>query len=112
MTDKHLHLLASCDVQTFRAGGRGGQHQNRTESGVRLVHRPTGITAVCRDERSQHLNRRRCCEIIERKLARLRARPAPRIPTAIPRAQKVQRRKKKRIRSEKKALRKKPAIED
>ena len=38
-------LLAECRVETFRSGGPGGQHQNVTESGVRLVHLPTGVRA-------------------------------------------------------------------
>jgi peptide chain release factor len=43
--------------ETFRGGGPGGQHQNKTESAVRAVHRPTGLAVVVRDERSQHRNR-------------------------------------------------------
>jgi len=50
-------LLAECRVETFRAGGPGGQHQNKTESGVRLTHLPSGISVTARDSRSQHRNR-------------------------------------------------------
>ena len=43
--------------ESFKAGGPGGQHQNTTDSAIRAVHRPTGFTAIARDERSQHRNK-------------------------------------------------------
>ncbi|MEQ1697392.1 MAG: peptide chain release factor H [Hyphomicrobiaceae bacterium] len=43
--------------ETFRAGGPGGQHQNKTESAVRAIHVPTGLAVVSRDARSQHRNK-------------------------------------------------------
>lgn len=51
--------LAPQDVtfESFRAGGPGGQHQNTTDSAVRATHRPTGVTVVAREERSQHRNK-------------------------------------------------------
>lgn len=52
-------MLREADVrfETFRAGGAGGQHQNKTESAVRATHQPTGLCVVAREERSQHRNK-------------------------------------------------------
>jgi len=58
-------------TQTFRSGGPGGQHQNKTESGVRLIHKPTGIVAECRNERSQHKNKDVCWKMLKAKLFKI-----------------------------------------
>ena len=50
--------------ETFRSGGKGGQHQNTTDSGVRAIYIPTGFTTECRKERSQIQNKRKCIEKI------------------------------------------------
>lgn len=50
--------IKDCDVQTFRSGGKGGQHQNKTETGVRIIHRASGAVGEARDQRSQHSNKR------------------------------------------------------
>jgi peptide chain release factor 2 len=57
--------------QTFRSGGPGGQHQNKTESGVRLIHKPTGVVAECRNERSQHKNEDLAWKMLRAKLYKI-----------------------------------------
>ena len=49
---------ADCEFQTFTSGGPGGQHQNRSKTGVRYIHHPSGARGEARDERSQLQNRR------------------------------------------------------
>jgi peptide chain release factor 2 len=56
---------------TFRSGGPGGQHQNKTESGVRYTHVPTGIAAESRTERSQHKNDQMAMQLLKAKLYRI-----------------------------------------
>jgi len=56
---------------TFRSGGPGGQHQNKTESGVRYTHLPTGIAAESRSERSQHKNDANAMNLLKSKLYRV-----------------------------------------
>lgn len=105
-------LLAECRVETFRAGGPGGQHQNTTDSGVRLTHLPTGISVTARESRSQHRNRKMALARLRAALDE-RARPEKqRIPTRVPAREKRERIEAKRRRSELKRRRGKPDPED
>lgn len=58
------------EQQTFRSGGAGGQYQNTTESGVRLIHKPTGLIAESREERSQFQNKENCLRRLKAMLAK------------------------------------------
>ena len=105
-------LLAQCRVETFMSGGKGGQHQNKTESGVRLVHQPTGVRTSSRTERSQHRNKAIALARLRKKLEKRNERPKPRRATKVPKAQKERRLKEKKQRGQTKELRKRPAADD
>jgi ribosome-associated protein len=74
-------LLAQCEVQTHRASGPGGQHRNKTETAVRLVHVPSGVAAEGKDQRSRAQNLSAALGRLREKLARRAYRPPPRRKT-------------------------------
>lgn len=92
-------------VDVYRSPGAGGQHVNRTESAVRLVHIPSGVTVTATDTRSQIRNREIAFERLIERLRRLNRVQRKRIPTRVPRAAKLRRLEGKRRRGEAKRRR-------
>ena len=110
--DSDDELLKECDIDTFRASGKGGQHINKTESAVRIKHISTGTVVTCQDERSQYQNKQKCLTKLRKKLEILNYQKPERIPTKRSRAVKENILDSKKKHSIKKQLRKKPEIDD
>ena len=70
-------LLDACDMHTYRASGPGGQKRNKTDSAVRLRHRPTDLTVVATESRSQHENRARAVRRLRLRIALTVREPIP-----------------------------------
>ena len=98
-------LLAQCEVQAHRASGPGGQHRNKAETAVRLVHLPTGVTVEGKDERSRTQNLKAALARLRDKLEKRAYRPPPRRPTKPTRASRQRRVEAKKRLGQKKALR-------
>ncbi len=91
-------LERDCDIDFFIASGPGGQHRNKVETGVRLVHRPTGTTVTATERRSQSANREVAFERMAERLESLQEVPTPRKPTRPSRES-----RRKRLRSKQRA---------
>jgi len=84
-------LEREVEVEVFRASGPGGQHVNKTESALRLVHPPSGVVVIAQDSSSQHRNREIAYERLAEKLERLNYVPRKRVATKPTRGSKERR---------------------
>ena len=112
LPESDSELLGQCRVDVFRSGGKGGQHQNVTESGVRLTHLSTGIVVISRRFRSQLANKRKALVTLRKTLAALRKPKKKRVPTRPSRGARERRLSLKQRHSAKKTLRRKPRVDD
>jgi ribosome-associated protein len=97
-TDRET-LDREVEVEVFRSSGPGGQHVNKTESALRLIHRPSGVVVISRDSPSQHRNRETAFERLVERLVRLNHVPKKRVATKPSRAARQRRIEAKKIRT-------------
>ena len=97
----HIDLLKEVQIQTLRGSGPGGQHRNKVETAVRIVHIPTGITVTASEHRSQLRNKKLALERLQTRLDVRNKKPKPRVNTRPHRAA-IEKRLKKNAASRKK----------
>lgn len=105
-------LERDCDVEVFRATGPGGQCVNTTDSAVRMRHRPTGITVVSRESRSQFRNRQLCLQKLRHAFELRAVPPKARHATKPTRGSQQRRLAGKHLRSQIKQNRRRPGTDD
>jgi ribosome-associated protein len=105
-------LERDCDIEFYVAGGPGGQHRNKVETGVRLTHRPTGIVVTATERRSQSANREAAYRRMAKRLEDLQRVRKPRRATKPTAASRAVRREGKKRRSERKRARTKIKSDD
>lgn len=110
MTDEEL--LRDCSFEAFHASGPGGQGVNTADSAVRMRHEPTGIVITSREQRSQLQNRAACLHKLRGILRARSIPPKPRVATKPTKGSIERRLKAKRGRSDLKASRRRPGMDD
>ena len=98
-------LAREVEIHVFRASGAGGQHVNKTESALRLVHPPSGVVVIAQDSSSQHRNREIAFERLVERLRKLNYVKPRRVPTRPSKAAKKRRIETKKREGEKKRSR-------
>ena len=107
-TSQDMLNLKDLRIDYYRGSGPGGQHRNTSETGVRIIHLPTGIVVTATESRSRHMNQQRAMARLEEKLVARMKKKAPRIKTRPGKAAIARRLDAKRRLGEKKRDRKKP----